>query len=80
MDAAIAVQFALAVCYPAAGNIGGGGFMVYRDRNGNVKCLDFREKAPMAATTNMYLDADGNVIADLSTTGHLMSRLSFLML
>lgn len=71
VDAAIAVQFALAVCYPAAGNIGGGGFMVYRDKNGNVKCLDFREKAPMAATTNMYLDADGNVIADLSTTGHL---------
>ncbi|MEZ4885471.1 MAG: gamma-glutamyltransferase [Chitinophagales bacterium] len=70
-DAAIAVQFALAVCYPRAGNIGGGGFLVYRKADGTVGSLDFREKAPKAATTNMYLDSLGNYISDLSKRGHL---------
>lgn len=71
IDAAIAVQLALAVVYPGAGNIGGGGFMVYTDKNGNAATLDFREKAPGKAHRNMYLDAEGNPVADLSTTGHL---------
>jgi len=73
IDAAIATHFALAVVFPAAGNIGGGGFMVVRLKDGTTATLDFREKAPAAATTNMYLDADGNVIPDLSTQGHLAS-------
>ncbi|MFZ1705119.1 MAG: gamma-glutamyltransferase [Saprospiraceae bacterium] len=60
IDAAIAVQFALAVCYPNAGNIGGGGFMVYRDKSGKVYTLDFREKAPRSSTRDMYLDSKGN--------------------
>ena len=71
VDAAIAVQFALAVAYPAAGNIGGGGFMVIRLANGLTKTLDFREKAPLAATADMYLDKDKNVIDRLSIDGHL---------
>ncbi len=69
-DAAIAMQFALAVVYPVAGNIGGGGFAVFREENGNVGSLDFREKAPKSAHKDMYLDADGNVIPKLSTEGH----------
>jgi gamma-glutamyltranspeptidase / glutathione hydrolase len=73
IDAAIATQFALAVVFPAAGNIGGGGFMVVRLKDGTVDALDFREKAPAGATTNMYLDQDGNVIPELSTQGHLAS-------
>ncbi len=73
VDAAIAVQFALAVTHPAAGNIGGGGFMVVRMNDGTTAALDFREKAPAAATTNMYLDKDGNVVQGLSTAGHLAS-------
>lgn len=73
VDAAIATQFALAVVFPAAGNIGGGGFMVIRLKDGSVATLDFREKAPAAASTNMYLDKEGNVIPDLSTLGHLAS-------
>ncbi|WP_306416778.1 gamma-glutamyltransferase family protein [Fulvivirga maritima] len=71
VDAAIAVQFALAVVYPAAGNIGGGGFMIYRDKEGNTDALDFREAAPLAARRDMYLDKNGNVIENLSTLGHL---------
>jgi gamma-glutamyltranspeptidase / glutathione hydrolase len=71
VDAAIAVQFALAVVYPQAGNIGGGGFMVYRGKNGEVSTLDFREKAPAKATERMYLDKDSNVIKDLSVYGGL---------
>jgi gamma-glutamyltranspeptidase / glutathione hydrolase len=71
VDASIAVQFALAVVYPRAGNIGGGGFMVYRAHDGSTSTLDFREKAPAAATRNMYLDEEGNVIPDLSAKGHL---------
>lgn len=73
VDASIATQFALAVVFPAAGNIGGGGFMVVRLADGTSATLDFREKAPGLATTNMYLDGDGNVIPDLSTQGHLAS-------
>lgn len=74
VDAAVAVQFALAVCFPVAGNIGGGGFMVYRDKNGNTSSLDYREKAPGRATQNMYLDSLGNVRAGaLSINGHLAS-------
>jgi gamma-glutamyltranspeptidase/glutathione hydrolase len=70
VDAAIATQFALSVVFPAAGNIGGGGFMVVRLNDGTVAALDFREKAPGKATTTMYLDAEGNVIDGLSTEGH----------
>jgi gamma-glutamyltranspeptidase/glutathione hydrolase len=70
VDAAIAVQLALAVVYPNAGNLGGGGFMVLRDKDGNVKTLDYREKAPLAAHRDMYLDSLGNV-TDKSVYGHL---------
>lgn len=73
VDAAISVQFALAVVFPAAGNIGGGGYMVVRKKDGSVAALDYREKAPAKATTNMYLDKDGNVIPNLSVSGHLAS-------
>jgi gamma-glutamyltranspeptidase / glutathione hydrolase len=73
VDAAIATQLALSVAFPAAGNIGGGGFMVIRLKDGSSATLDFREKAPAAATTNMYLDAKGEVIPDLSLKGHLAS-------
>lgn len=71
VDAAIAVKFALAVVYPNAGNIGGGGFMVYRGKDGEVAALDFREKAPAAASRDMYLDKDGNPITNLSLYGQL---------
>lgn len=71
VDAAVAVQFALAVVYPNAGNIGGGGFMVYRSAKGEVNTLDFREKAAAGATRDMYLDAAGNPIVDKSLYGHL---------
>jgi gamma-glutamyltranspeptidase/glutathione hydrolase len=73
VDAAVAVQFALAVVYPDAGNIGGGGFMVYRSSTGESNTLDFREKAPAAASTNMFLDAAGNVIPDMSLATHQAS-------
>lgn len=66
-DAMIATELALAVSYPYAGNIGGGGFMVYRKYNGETGSLDYREKAPLAATKYMYLDEKGNVIKGLST-------------
>lgn len=72
-DAAVAVQFALAVVHPAAGNIGGGGFFVYRTKKGKNYTLDFREKAPLKSHKDMYLDADGNVIQGLSLSGHLAS-------
>jgi gamma-glutamyltranspeptidase/glutathione hydrolase len=68
-DAMIATHLALAVAYPFAGNIGGGGFMVYRTNNGKTGALDFREKAPLAASKNMYLDEKGNVIKGKSTLG-----------
>ncbi len=71
VDAAVAVGYALAVVYPAAGNLGGGGFMTLQLADGRKTFLDFREKAPAAASANMYLDTDGNVIKGLSTTGHL---------
>ncbi|MBO6212160.1 gamma-glutamyltransferase [Algoriella sp.] len=71
IDASIAVQFALAVVYPNAGNIGGGGFLVYRDAKGNTDALDFREKAPLNAKEDMYWDKDGNAITDLSLYGQL---------
>lgn len=71
IDAAVAVQFALAVVYPNAGNIGGGGFMVVRLNNGEINSLDFREKAPMKASRDMYLDKNGNVIENMSGTGVL---------
>lgn len=71
VDAAVAVGYALAVVYPAAGNIGGGGFMTIQLADGRKTFLDFREKAPLAATANMYLDAAGNVKPDASTKGYL---------
>lgn len=71
IDAAVAVQFALAVVYPTAGNIGGGGFLVYRDRKGKTATIDYREKAPSAAFRDMYLDAAGNPIKDKSLYGQL---------
>ncbi len=71
VDAAVAVQFALAVVYPRAGNIGGGGFMVIRRADGATDALDYREKAPLASTRNMYLDSSGAVIDGLSRNGHL---------
>lgn len=70
IDAAIAVQFALSVVLPAAGNIGGGGFMVYRATDGTTDVLDFRETAPAKAHRDMYLDASGNVISRRSIDGH----------
>ena len=71
IDAAVAVGYALAVVYPAAGNLGGGGFMTIRFADGRKTFLDFREKAPRAASRGMYLDKDGNVLKGLSTSGWL---------
>ena len=71
IDAAVAVGYALAVVYPAAGNLGGGGFMTLQLADGRKTFVDFRETAPLAATASMYLDASGNVIPELSTRGHL---------
>lgn len=71
VDAAIAVNFALAVVYPRAGNIGGGGFMIVRTKNGESTALDFREKAPKSASRDMYLDKEGNVVEGLSRSGAL---------
>ena len=69
IDAAVAVQFALAVVYPQAGNVGGGGFLIYRNANNKVLALDYREKAPAAATEKMYLDSAGQVLAGKSRFG-----------
>ena len=66
-DAMIATELALAVAYPYAGNLGGGGFMVYRKANGEIGSLDYREKAPLAATKDMFLDEKGNVVTGKST-------------
>jgi gamma-glutamyltranspeptidase/glutathione hydrolase len=71
IDAAVAVGYALAVVYPAAGNLGGGGFMTVQFGDGRRTFIDFREKAPLAATANMFLDAQGNVVPNLSIRGHL---------
>lgn len=68
-DAMAATELALAVAYPYAGNIGGGGFMVYRKNDGEIGALDYREKAPLAASKDMYLNDQGNVIANKSTLG-----------
>jgi gamma-glutamyltranspeptidase / glutathione hydrolase len=70
VDAAVAVGFALAVVHPQAGNLGGGGFMLIRTADGNTHFIDYREKAPAAATANMYLDAQGDVIKDASLVGY----------
>jgi len=68
-EAMVATELALAVAYPYAGNLGGGGFMVYRKSNGETGALDYREKAPMAANKDMYLDSLGNVFPGMSTRG-----------
>ena len=70
VDAAVATEFALAVVHPPAGNIGGGGFMLIRLADGKAHFLDYREKAPAAATRDMYLDAQGNVIEGASEFGY----------
>ena len=70
-DAMMATEMALAVTYPYAGNLGGGGFLVFRLADGTKGALDFREKAPIASTKNMYLDENGNVIKNLSTVGSI---------
>src|SRR5690348_16644570 len=70
IDAAVATGFALAVVHPQAGNIGGGGFMLIRMADGKVHFIDYREKAPAAATENMYLDAKGEVIPNASLIGY----------
>ena len=71
VDAAVAVEFALAVCYPTAGNIGGGGYMVVRFNDGMTDALDFREKTPLKGHRDMYLDEQGEVIKGLSQRSHL---------
>ncbi|WP_315919755.1 gamma-glutamyltransferase [Mesorhizobium sp. SP-1A] len=71
VDAAVAVGYALAVVYPTAGNLGGGGFMTIRLKDGKTTFLDFRERAPLAATKTMYLDKDGKPVPGASTDGYL---------
>ncbi|MDQ8003593.1 MAG: gamma-glutamyltransferase [Pedobacter sp.] len=71
VDATVAVKFALAVVYPNAGNIGGGGFLIYRSAKGDIASMDFREKAPALASKDMYLDVNGDPISEKSKEGHL---------
>jgi len=71
IDASVAIAFALAVTYPKAGNLGGGGFLVYAQKNGKVTTIDFREKAPMASHQKMYLDENGEIINESNTKGIL---------
>ena len=73
IDAAVAVGFALAVTWPSARNLGGGGFLLYRAADGTSEIVDYRERAPLAATPDMYLDASGTVVEGLSTEGYLAS-------
>ena len=73
VDAAVATQFALAVVYPSAGNLGGGGFLVLRKNDGSIASLDYREKAPGLSSTDMYLDEAGQVRKGSSEKGHLSS-------
>jgi gamma-glutamyltranspeptidase/glutathione hydrolase len=70
IDAAVAVGLALAVTWPSAGNLGGGGFMMIRRANGDTEIIDYRERAPLAASREMYLDKKGEVIKDASTVGY----------
>jgi gamma-glutamyltranspeptidase / glutathione hydrolase len=70
IDAAVGVGLALAVTWPSAGNLGGGGFMMIRRAGGDTEVIDYRERAPLAASRDMYLDGDGNVIKDASTVGY----------
>src|SRR3954469_9596428 len=70
VDAAVATGFALAVVHPIAGNLGGGGFLLLRTHDGKTTFIDFREKAPLAASETMYQDAKGNLIPDASTLGY----------
>jgi len=72
-DAMMATEMALAVAFPVAGNLGGGGFMVYRMADGSIGSIDYREKAPLAATKDMYLDEKGEFLSQLSTKGALAS-------
>ena len=69
IDAAVAINFALAVCHPSAGNVGGGGFLVYRNAKGKTLSLDYREKSPSLGSRDMYLDAQGNIIPGKSFVG-----------
>jgi gamma-glutamyltranspeptidase/glutathione hydrolase len=71
VDAAVAVGLALAVTWPSAGNLGGGGFMLIRKADGTAEAVDYRERGPLAATRDMYLDAQGNVVKGRSTEGYL---------
>ncbi len=73
VDAAVATEFAMAVCYPGAGNLGGGGFMLIRTTDGTTDFIDYREKAPLQASRDMYLGPDGTVINGLTTETHLAS-------
>lgn len=73
IDAAVATEFALAVCFPEAGNIGGGGFMLIRQNDGKTELIDYREKAPAGSSRDMYLDKSGNVVPGMSTDTHLSS-------
>jgi len=70
IDAAVGVGIALAVTWPSAGNLGGGGFMMIRRANGDTEIIDYRERAPLAASRDMYLDKDGNVVKGASTVGY----------
>src|SRR5688500_7827113 len=69
VDAAVAVGFALSVTWPSAGNLGGGGFMLIRQADGTTEAIDYRERAPLAATRDMYLGPDGKVVPKLSSLG-----------
>src|SRR6266513_26055 len=73
VDAAVAVALTLAVTWPEAGNLGGGGFMLIRKADGTEEALDYLERAPLSAARDMYLDTSGNVIKDASLVGYLAS-------